>query len=64
VAPQAVIVSCAGRPGSGMPHSQVLQRYAACQARVYRTDRHGAVRLTTDGQGLAITPFLDSDFDP
>jgi competence protein ComEC len=61
VAPQAVLVSCADRPGSGIPHPQVLQRYASSGARIYRTDRHGAVRLTTDGRHVAIATFLDSD---
>jgi competence protein ComEC len=61
VAPQAVLVSCADRPGSGIPHPQILQRYASGGARIYRTDRHGAVRLSTDGRHVAITTFLDPD---
>ncbi len=58
VAPQAVLISCADRPGSGIPHAQTLERYAASGARIYRTDRNGAIRITTDGARLVIEPFL------
>jgi competence protein ComEC len=61
VAPEVVLVSCAERSRSGIPHPQVLQRYESGSARVYRTDRHGAVHLATDGSRVAITPFLNSN---
>jgi competence protein ComEC len=58
VSPKAVLISCAGRPGSGIPHPQILQRYESIGAGVYRTDRHGAVQVTTDGREVEIIPFL------
>ncbi len=58
VEPEAVLISCTDRPGSGIPHPQTLERYAAHRARIYRTDRHGAIQLTMDGKGLVIEPFL------
>jgi competence protein ComEC len=58
VAPQAVLISCADRPGSGIPHAQTLERYAAIGAQICRTDRNGAIRLSTDGARLVIDPFL------
>jgi competence protein ComEC len=58
VAPQAVLISCADRPSSGIPHAQTLERYSARGARIYRTDRNGAIRITTDGERLAIEAFL------
>jgi competence protein ComEC len=61
VAPQAVLISCADRPGSGIPHAQTLERYAARGARIYRTDRNGAIRIATDGHRLSITAFMDAD---
>ena len=61
VAPQAVLISCADRPGSGIPHAQTLERYAASGARIYRTDRNGAIRITTDGHRFSITAFMDAD---
>jgi competence protein ComEC len=58
VVPQAVLISCANRPGSGLPHPLVLDRYSRRGARVYRTDRDGAIRLVTDGRHMSITPWL------
>jgi competence protein ComEC len=61
VAPQAVLISCADRPGSGIPHPQTLEGYAARGAQIYRTDRDGAIRLITDGQRFSITAFKRAD---
>lgn len=61
VSPKAVFISCAGRAGSGIPHPQVLHRYESISAGVYRTDRHGAVHIATDGHEVKITPFLKSN---
>jgi competence protein ComEC len=61
VAPQTVLISCADRPGSGIPHAQTIERYAARGARIYRTDRNGAIRITTDGYRFSITAFMDAD---
>jgi len=60
VAPQAVFISCADRPGSGLPHPQTLERYAARKASIYRTDRNGAVQLTTDGRRYRIEPTVEN----
>jgi competence protein ComEC len=57
-APEAVLISCAGRGGSWPPHAEVLSRYADRGARVYRTDRHGAIRLTSDGRGFRVETEL------
>lgn len=61
VSPKAVFISCAGRAGSGIPHPQILHRYESFSAGVYRTDRHGAVHIATDGHEVEITPFLRSN---
>ncbi len=62
VAPQAVVISCADRPGSGIPHPQILRRYEDHGAIIYRTDRNGAIRFITDGQRFSIQPvFITKD---
>ncbi len=61
VQPQVVLISCAGRPGSGLSHPQVIERYAQVGVAVYRTDRHGAIRLATDGRRLRIEPFIPGE---
>lgn len=60
-APAAVLISCAGRPGSGMPHPRVLERYDRQGARLYRTDRDGAIRVTSDGRDVAIIPYVSTN---
>jgi competence protein ComEC len=61
VSPKAVLISSAGRVGSGLPHPQVLQRYTSICGSVYRTDRHGAVQVTTDGRQVDVTAFVKSN---
>ena len=67
--PEAVLISCRERPGGGIPHPSVLERYRAHGARVWRTDRDGALQVVTDGQRLSIASHLKagdteaSDYD-
>ncbi|MBI3007094.1 MAG: MBL fold metallo-hydrolase, partial [candidate division NC10 bacterium] len=43
----------------GHPHPDVLARLQGVGARVFRTDRHGAVRLLLDGGSLAVVPTVE-----
>ncbi len=54
VAPVEAIVSVGRRNRFGHPHPLTLAALAACGARVWRTDRDGAVTVTTDGQTLDV----------
>jgi competence protein ComEC len=54
VAPGMVLISCGDRGESGLPHADVLKRYQDRGAAIYRTDRHGAVRLVSDGRTYSI----------
>jgi competence protein ComEC len=59
VRPAAAIISVGARNAYGHPDPGTLARLAAAGARVYRTDRHGAVMLETDGRALTITRWAD-----
>ena len=57
VAPQAAIVSVGAGNPYGHPAPAVMERLAARldESRIFRTDQHGDITLTTDGQTLQIT---------
>jgi competence protein ComEC len=57
--PSVAIVSVGARNGYGHPDPGVLARLRASGARVYRTDRDGAVLVETDGRTLSITRWSD-----
>jgi competence protein ComEC len=54
VAPREAVVSVGRRNRFGHPHSAALGALAAIGARVWRTDRDGAVVVTTDGISLDV----------
>ncbi len=54
VAPREAVVSVGCRNRFGHPHPTTLATLAASGARVWRTDRDGAVVVTTDGRTLEV----------
>ena len=58
VNPQMVVVSCGRSSHFKFPYPEVLQRYSALGAAVYRTDHNGAVNFSTDGRRLRIQSFV------
>jgi len=54
VAPQEAVVSVGCRNRFGHPHPATLGVLAAAGVRVWRTDRDGAVVVTTDGRSLDV----------
>ncbi len=54
VSPQVAVISAGWHNRYGFPHPEVLRRYREAGARLYRTDRHGAVRFVTDGRHLRV----------
>ncbi len=55
--PRVAVISVGARNPYGHPSARTLERLAAAGARVYRTDRDGAVILETDGAGLTVTAW-------
>jgi len=54
VRPAHVVFSVGNSPHLGLPSPAALARVKRFGARIYRTDRDGAVRFVTDGQGLTV----------
>ncbi len=52
VKPKLAVISVGLRNGFGLPREEVLSRYAAAGSEILRTDRDGAVTITTDGQTI------------
>jgi competence protein ComEC len=60
VAPGQAIISVGRRNRFGHPSSHTLAALAAAGARVWRTDRDGAVTVTTDGHALDVHSLAPS----
>ncbi|MBQ2764704.1 MAG: DNA internalization-related competence protein ComEC/Rec2 [Firmicutes bacterium] len=56
VDPDAVVISV-GKNSYGHPNDSVVGYFEKHYVDVYRTDMHGAVTVTTDGEGYTIIPF-------
>jgi competence protein ComEC len=61
VDPEVVVVSCGRNSRFNFPHPEILQRYKNLGASIFRTDRDGAVQLSTAGQQIIIKPFILSE---
>lgn len=58
VHPEVAVISVGAFNPFGHPAPSVLQRLRAVGARIYRTDRHGAITFQTDGETWEVTTFL------
>jgi competence protein ComEC len=61
VMPRTAIVSAGYRNRFGHPHPAVVDRLHAAGVRLYRTDRDGAVTVSTDGSRLWVRTFRDGE---
>jgi len=55
--PRHAVVAAGYANRFGHPALAVLERLAAVDARVWRTDRHGRIEVSSDGVDLVVTPF-------
>jgi competence protein ComEC len=55
--PRALLVSAGRGNPYGHPTPEVLQRYHAIDASVFRTDHDGQIELATDGYSIEVTTF-------
>ncbi|MFC1813877.1 ComEC/Rec2 family competence protein, partial [Thermodesulfobacteriota bacterium] len=61
VKPELVIISSGWKNRFSFPHASVLKRYRRRGYRIFRTDKHGAMVLSTDGQTLTVRPTIIDD---
>jgi competence protein ComEC len=54
VRPEIAVLSVGKGNRYGLPHEDVLARYEAAGVRLFRTDRDGAVEVTSDGRSLSV----------
>ncbi|UCC41194.1 MAG: DNA internalization-related competence protein ComEC/Rec2, partial [Candidatus Aminicenantes bacterium] len=54
VAPRIVVITVGEGNRYGLPDQEVLEKYGKIGARIYRTDLHGAVEVSSDGQRISV----------
>jgi competence protein ComEC len=62
VKPSYAILSVGERNIGRLPHPEVIKRYQQLGSRIFRTDKHGAITVITDGEKIEVKPFLKNQF--
>jgi len=57
VHPETAIISAGKKGVFHLPNPKIVRRYEGLGCRIFRTDRHGAITLETDGKGLKVRTF-------
>jgi competence protein ComEC len=57
VRPDYAILSVGSRNIGHLPHPEVIERYKRLGTKIFRTDQHGAITLTTDGEKIEVKTF-------
>ena len=60
VSPEVAVISVGRRNRFGHPSTTTIEALAAAHAGVWRTDRDGAVTVTTDGDALEVTSMAEA----
>ncbi|MDN5347315.1 MAG: competence protein ComEC [Clostridia bacterium] len=58
VDPEAVIISAGADNNFGHPAPEILAYWQREGAKIYRTDRQGAITITSDGESWQVKPFI------
>jgi competence protein ComEC len=61
VRPDIAVISSGWKNIFGFSHQKILKRYQAQGCQIFRTYRHGAITITTDGTNMSVKSFLYSD---
>jgi len=61
VRPKIALISVGQLNEYGMPDEVVLDRLEKIGARIYRTDLHGAITITTDGRDLSVVTVVGDE---
>jgi competence protein ComEC len=54
VKPRLVVISASKGNIYGFPHKEILERYKRFGIKIYRTDNHGAVEISSDGHRISV----------
>ena len=61
VKPAYAVLSVGEQSMGRLPHPEVLKRYDELGTKVFRTDRQGAITVTTDGERIEVTTYRKKD---
>ncbi len=64
VAPKVAVIMCGKGNTYGHPHEETLANLAAAGVDIYRTDIHGTIVITTDGQTFDINQKQPYQYNP
>jgi competence protein ComEC len=61
VNPNYAILSVGERNIGRLPHPGVVKRYEEIGTKIFRTDKHGAITVITDGDKIEVSPFVKGE---
>ncbi len=61
VRPEFAVLSVGQRNLGKLPHPEIMRRYQELGTKIYRTDKEGAVTVTTDGKTVRIETFVETE---
>jgi len=64
LSPHIVVISVGQRNRFGHPNKEVLERYENMGLKIFRTDVHGAIEATSDGQKISIKTSIEIPSSP